>query len=43
MAGVKSALSLRGFDTGPLRAPLRRMSEKEEQDLETRLQDLEVL
>jgi 4-hydroxy-tetrahydrodipicolinate synthase/2-dehydro-3-deoxy-phosphogluconate/2-dehydro-3-deoxy-6-phosphogalactonate aldolase len=43
MAGVKSALSLRGFDAGPLRAPLRRMSEKEEQDLETRLQDLEVL
>lgn len=43
MAGVKSALSLREFDAGPLRAPLRRMSEKEEQDLETRLQDLEVL
>jgi 4-hydroxy-tetrahydrodipicolinate synthase/2-dehydro-3-deoxy-phosphogluconate/2-dehydro-3-deoxy-6-phosphogalactonate aldolase len=43
MAGVKSALSLRGFDAGPLREPLRRMSEKEEQDLETRLEDLDVL
>jgi len=43
MAGVKSALSLRGFDAGPLREPLRRMSEGEERDLETRLQDLDVL
>jgi 4-hydroxy-tetrahydrodipicolinate synthase/2-dehydro-3-deoxy-phosphogluconate/2-dehydro-3-deoxy-6-phosphogalactonate aldolase len=43
MAGVKSALSLRGFDAGPLREPLRRMPEGEERDLETRLQDLDVL
>jgi 4-hydroxy-tetrahydrodipicolinate synthase/2-dehydro-3-deoxy-phosphogluconate/2-dehydro-3-deoxy-6-phosphogalactonate aldolase len=43
MAGVKSALSLRGFDAGGLREPLRRMSEAEERDLEARLQELDVL
>jgi 4-hydroxy-tetrahydrodipicolinate synthase/2-dehydro-3-deoxy-phosphogluconate/2-dehydro-3-deoxy-6-phosphogalactonate aldolase len=43
MAGVKSALSLRGFDAEPLRTPLRRMTEAEEGELETRLEDLGVL
>ena len=43
MAGVKSALSLRGFDAGPLRSPLRRMSNEEERDLEARLDELDVL
>ena len=43
MAGVKSALGVRGFDAGPLRAPLRRMSEDEERDLEARLRELDVL
>lgn len=43
MAGVKTALSLRGFDAGPLRSPLRRMSEEEKAELETELRDLDVL
>ena len=43
MAGVKSALSIRGFDAGPLRAPLRRMDEKSERELEARLEELDVL
>lgn len=43
MAGVKSALSLRGFDAGPLRAPLRRMDDEAERELESRLRELGVL
>ncbi len=43
MAGVKSALSLRGFDAGPLRSPLRRMNEDEQDELEAELRDLDVL
>ena len=43
MAGVKSALSLRGFDAGGLRAPLRRMSDEQEGELEARLCELDVL
>ncbi|HET7324461.1 MAG TPA: dihydrodipicolinate synthase family protein [Halococcus sp.] len=43
MAGVKSALSLRGFDAGPLRSPLRRMNGDEQAALEARLDELGVL
>jgi 4-hydroxy-tetrahydrodipicolinate synthase len=43
MAGVKATLSLRGFDAGPLRSPLRRMSAEQERTLEERLEELEVL
>lgn len=43
MAGVKSALSLRGFDAGPLRSPLRRMSDEQERKLEAELDELGVL
>ncbi|WP_435345027.1 dihydrodipicolinate synthase family protein [Haloarchaeobius sp. HRN-SO-5] len=43
MAGVKSALSLRGFDAGPLRDPLRRMDDDDASALETDLRDLDLL
>lgn len=43
LAGVKGALSLRGFDAGPLRSPLRRMSDEQEATLERELRDLGVL
>lgn len=43
LAGVKSALSLRGFEAGPLRSPLRRMNESDEAALSNDLADLGVL
>lgn len=43
MAGVKSALSLRGFEAGPLRSPLRRMSDTKEAALEDELESLGLL
>ncbi|UPM41807.1 dihydrodipicolinate synthase family protein [Halocatena salina] len=43
LAGVKSALSLRGFDSGPLRSPLHRMSDDEETALAEELERLELL
>ncbi len=43
MSGVKSALSLRGFDAGPLRSPLRQMDASERATLNTRLEELELL
>lgn len=43
LAGVKSALSLRGFDSGPLRSPLRRMSDAEETALSEELERLDLL
>lgn len=43
MAGVKSALALRGFDAGPLRSPLRRMSSDQQDELEADLRALDVL
>lgn len=43
LSGVKSALALRGFESGPLRSPLRRMSDDEEQTLATELERLDLL
>ena len=43
LAGVKSALSLRGFAAGPLRSPLCRMDDDEQATLETKLCELGVL
>ncbi|WP_136688867.1 dihydrodipicolinate synthase family protein [Halorhabdus amylolytica] len=43
LAGVKEALSLRGFDAGPLRDPLRRMSETERRELEDDLQQIDSI
>jgi 4-hydroxy-tetrahydrodipicolinate synthase/2-dehydro-3-deoxy-phosphogluconate/2-dehydro-3-deoxy-6-phosphogalactonate aldolase len=43
MAGVKEALALRGFDAGPLRAPLRRMDEDDRAALERDLRELDLL
>jgi 4-hydroxy-tetrahydrodipicolinate synthase len=43
LAGVKAALSLRGFDAGSLRSPLRGMSDDQRDELETRLRELDVL
>ncbi len=43
MSGVKSALELRGFDAGPLRSPLRTMTDDEQAALRDRLEELEVL
>jgi 4-hydroxy-tetrahydrodipicolinate synthase/2-dehydro-3-deoxy-phosphogluconate/2-dehydro-3-deoxy-6-phosphogalactonate aldolase len=43
MAGVKSALSLQGFDAGPLRSPLRRMGSDDEAALEAELRELGLL
>lgn len=43
MAGVKTALELRGFETGPLRSPLRKMDPEQEAALERALDDLDVL
>jgi 4-hydroxy-tetrahydrodipicolinate synthase len=43
MAGVKEALSHRGFDAGPLRSPLRRMDEGDSEALRTELAELELL
>ncbi|WP_435335247.1 dihydrodipicolinate synthase family protein [Haloarchaeobius sp. TZWWS8] len=43
MAGVKTALSLRGFDAGDLRDPLRTMDESDRDALEDDLRDLDLL
>jgi 4-hydroxy-tetrahydrodipicolinate synthase len=43
LAGVKAALSLRGFDAGPLRSPLRRIDDEAKSQLETTLREEEVL
>ncbi|MFB6081511.1 MAG: dihydrodipicolinate synthase family protein [Halanaeroarchaeum sp.] len=43
MAGVKEALSLRGFEAGPLRSPLRRMDDEQADALEARLRELGLL
>ncbi|WP_256298604.1 dihydrodipicolinate synthase family protein [Haloarchaeobius salinus] len=43
MAGVKAALSLQGFDAGPLRSPLRRMDAADEAALELELRELGLL
>jgi 4-hydroxy-tetrahydrodipicolinate synthase len=43
MAGVKEALSHRGFDAGPLRSPLRRMDETDSQALRAELEELGLL
>ncbi|MFC6835965.1 dihydrodipicolinate synthase family protein [Halomarina ordinaria] len=43
MAGVKAALSLQGFDAGPLRSPLRSMDEDDREALEADLRDLDLL
>jgi 4-hydroxy-tetrahydrodipicolinate synthase len=43
LAGVKSALSLRGFEAGPLRSPLRRMNETDEAALADDLTRLDLL
>lgn len=43
MAGVKSALSLREFDAGPLRSPLRGMNDVQRDELESQLRNLDVL
>lgn len=43
LAGVKAALSLRGFDAGPLRSPLHGMSDEQRDTLETRLIELDML
>jgi len=43
MAGVKEALSLRGHEFGPLRAPLRRMDDDDRAALEADLRELGVL
>jgi 4-hydroxy-tetrahydrodipicolinate synthase len=43
MAGVKTALQLRGFDAGPLRSPLRVMNDSERAQLESDLDALGLL
>ncbi|WP_435360971.1 dihydrodipicolinate synthase family protein [Haloarchaeobius sp. DFWS5] len=43
MAGVKTALSLRGFEAGPLRDPLRKMDESDRDALEADLSELDLL
>jgi 4-hydroxy-tetrahydrodipicolinate synthase len=43
MAGVKTALELRGFDCGPLRSPLRTMTDDQREELEATLRDLDLL
>ncbi|MFC7046765.1 dihydrodipicolinate synthase family protein [Halobacteriaceae archaeon GCM10025711] len=43
MAGVKTALSLRGFEAGPLRRPLRRMDDEARDDLRASLHGLGLL
>jgi len=43
MAGVKTALSLRGFDAGPLRSPLRVMDEGDREALAADLRSLDLL
>jgi 4-hydroxy-tetrahydrodipicolinate synthase/2-dehydro-3-deoxy-phosphogluconate/2-dehydro-3-deoxy-6-phosphogalactonate aldolase len=43
MAGAKAALSLRGFDAGGLRSPLRTMNREERDALEAELRELGVL
>lgn len=43
LAGIKEALSLRGFEAGPLRSPLRRMGEDEARTLERDLRDFDLL
>ncbi|NHX35624.1 MULTISPECIES: dihydrodipicolinate synthase family protein [Halolamina] len=43
MAGVKEALSHRGFDAGPLRSPLRRMDDDDSEALRTELAELGLL
>ena len=43
MSGVKAALGLRGFDAGPLRAPLRSMTDEERDSLRDSLSGLAEL
>lgn len=43
MAGVKTALGLRDFETGPLRSPLRGMDEEQTAALKSDLSDLDLL
>jgi 4-hydroxy-tetrahydrodipicolinate synthase/2-dehydro-3-deoxy-phosphogluconate/2-dehydro-3-deoxy-6-phosphogalactonate aldolase len=43
MAGVKSALSLVGFEAGPLRSPLRTMEEEDEAAMRADLEALDLL
>ena len=43
MAGVKEALSHRGFDAGPLRRPLRRMDEETSKAMRRDLAALDLL
>ncbi|MFB6270959.1 MAG: dihydrodipicolinate synthase family protein [Halobacterium sp.] len=43
MAGVKTALQLRGFDAGPLRSPLRVMTDDQREALEADLAEAGVL
>ena len=43
MAGVKTALELRGFDAGPLRSPLRVMADDQREALAADLEDIGLL
>jgi 4-hydroxy-tetrahydrodipicolinate synthase len=43
LAGVKTALALRGFDAGPLRSPLHGMNDEQQDELEARLRELDML
>ena len=43
MAGVKSALSLKGFEAGPLRSPLRKMEAEDEEAMRADLEALDLL
>ncbi len=43
MAGVKTALSIEGFDAGPLRSPLRLLDDEDRRELAVELADLGVL
>ena len=43
MAGVKTALARQGFDAGPLRGPLRRMSEDDEEAMVDDLESMGLL
>lgn len=43
MAGVKTALELRGFDAGPLRRPLRGMTDEQRETLASTLDDQNLL
>lgn len=43
MSGVKTALDLRGFDAGPLRSPLRRMNDDQQERLSAELSTLDLV